>query len=127
MPNHKFKNHAHHISFKIAISGLIYAFTTQPNFLVMSLFAVFAIILIYAFKITFLETLVVVWTIFIVFITEMINTSIESITDLVTEERNENAKIAKDVSSGMVLLTVLGASIIGMIIFGPHFIAFLSP
>jgi len=125
MPNHNFKNHAHHISFKIALSGLIYAFHTQPNFLIMSLFTALALILTFSLKISFLETLIVIWTIIIVFIVEMINTSIESITDLITEEWNENAKIAKDVSSGMVLLTTIGAAIIGLLIFSPKLLNLL--
>lgn len=126
MPNHEFKNKAHHISFKIALSGIVYALRTQPNFIIMTLFAIFSIILSYSLKISETEFIIVVWTIFIVFITEMINTSIESITDLVTEEWNQNAKIAKDVSSGTVLLTVIGAGIIGAIIFIPKLILLIS-
>lgn len=119
MPNEIFKNHHHHISFKLALQGIFYAFTTQPNFLIMGVFAFLAIIISFYFQISQIEFLIILWTIFLVFITEMINTSIESITDLVTKEYHEEAKIAKDVSSGMVLLTVIGSLIIGIIIFLP--------
>ena len=119
MTNNQFKNHTHHISFKLALSGLWYAFRTQPNFLIIFLFAVSALILSFTLGISSPEKLIVIWTIFVVFIAEMINTSIESIVDLIAEEWQQNAKIAKDVSSGMVLLTVIGAAIIGIIIFLP--------
>lgn len=56
----------------------------------------------------------------------MINTSIESITDLVTKEWHTDAKIAKDVSSGMVLMAVIGAAIVGLIIFIPKFILIIN-
>lgn len=119
MANESFKNHHHHISFKLAVSGLWYAFRTQPNFLVMLTFAIGTIILSIFLRIGRIEFVIVVWTIFFVFLAEMINTSIESVTDLVTQEWRQEAKIAKDVSSGMVLLTVIGAAIIGMVIFIP--------
>ncbi len=120
MANHKFKNRTHHISFKLAFRGLFYAFSSQPNFLIIGLFAFLALILSLVLEINFLEFIIVIWTIFIVFMAEMINTSLESITDLITKEWREDAKIAKDVSSGMVLLTVIGAALVGLIIFLPR-------
>ena len=40
----------------------------------------------------------------------MINTSIESMTDLITSDWKKEAKIAKDVSAGMMLLTAIVSS-----------------
>lgn len=117
--NHQYKNHAHHISLRLAISGLLYSFKTQPNFLIMALFSVAALILSFTLNLSLTEKTIVVWTIIIVFIAEMINTSIESITDLVTQEWHEEAKIAKDVSSGMVLMAVIGGAVVGLMVFLP--------
>ena len=58
--------------------------------------------------------------ILLVISTEMINSSIEQMTDLITKEHHEEAEIAKDVSAGMVLLTALGSIIVGILIFVPH-------
>lgn len=54
---------------------------------------------------------------------EMINTSIESVVDLVTKERKPLAKKAKDTAAGAVLVCAIAAAIIGLIIFIPKIIA----
>jgi len=112
----------HHISFQNAIAGLKYAFSTQPNFLIHFTLSMLVIIVGVLFKITPIEMTILILTIVIGLSTEMINTSLESITDLVTEEWRKNAKIAKDVSAGMMLLTAIGAVFIAFIILAPYFI-----
>ena len=49
----------------------------------------------------------------------IINTAIENTVDLITKEKNEQAKIAKDVAAGAVLVSAIAAAIIGLIIFVP--------
>ena len=56
---------------------------------------------------------------------ELVNTAVEAVVDLVTEERKPLAKIAKDTAAGAVLFTAIMAVFIGCIIFIPHFIALL--
>ena len=51
---------------------------------------------------------------------EMINTSLEEMVDLITTEHRQQAKIAKDVAAGMVFVVSAGAAIIGIIIFAPY-------
>ena len=51
---------------------------------------------------------------------ELVNTAVEAVVDLVTEERKPLAKIAKDTAAGAVLFTAVMAVIIGCIIFIPH-------
>lgn len=53
---------------------------------------------------------------------ELINTAIENVVDLVTEEYNEKAKNAKDIAAGAVLFSAIIAAIIGFIIFLPKII-----
>lgn len=50
----------------------------------------------------------------------MINTALESMTDLITKEWRQEAKIAKDVAAGMMLLIAMGAVVIGAVIFLPY-------
>src|ERR671917_358858 len=56
-----------------------------------------------------LELAILVLTILIVFVTEMFNTAMEFVVDLVTSEYHPLAKLAKDVSAGAVLLSRGGA------------------
>lgn len=109
----------HIVSFKLAFSGVWYAVRSQPNFAVHIYATIFALSLGLMLNISELEWLVIILTIVLVFTTEMINTAIESMTDLITKEYHVKAKIAKDVSAGMVLLSAIGSVIIGIIIFGP--------
>ena len=51
---------------------------------------------------------------------ELVNTAVEAVVDLVTEERKPLAKIAKDTAAGAVLFASLAAVIIGCIIFIPY-------
>jgi hypothetical protein len=50
---------------------------------------------------------------------ELVNTSVEAVVDLVTEERKPLAKIAKDTAAGAVLIAALFSAVIGCIIFVP--------
>jgi diacylglycerol kinase len=41
-------------------------------------------------------------------------------TDLITTEYRESAKIAKDVAAGMMLTAAIGAMLVAIVIFVPH-------
>ena len=50
----------------------------------------------------------------------------EALVDLVTAEYHPLAKIAKDVAAGVVLLTAIGAVVVGLIIFLPRLLSLLK-
>lgn len=110
----------HTISFTNAFQGLFWAFKTQPNFRVHLLLSLAALLLGFLLQITSMEMMIIVFTIILGLSSEMINTSLEAMTDLITTEYRENAKIAKDVAAGMMLLTAIGAVVIACFIFGPY-------
>jgi diacylglycerol kinase (ATP) len=56
----------------------------------------------------------------IVLVTEVINTAVESIVDLISEEFHPAAKIAKDTAAGAVFIASFGALVIGFLILYPH-------
>jgi len=89
----------HHISFKNAFAGLRYAFTSQPNFKVHFFLAFVAIMAGLFLKASSVEMTILVLTVVIGFAVE--------------------AKIAKDVSAGMMLLTAFGAILVAILILGP--------
>lgn len=51
---------------------------------------------------------------------ELVNTAMEAVVDLVTEERKPLAKIAKDTAAGAVLFSAIVSVIIGLVIFLPY-------
>lgn len=51
---------------------------------------------------------------------ELVNTSIEAVVDMVTEEYRPLAKLAKDTAAGAVLIAAIMAAVTGCIIFIPE-------
>lgn len=109
-------------SFKYAFEGLKYAFIYEQNLTVHILAMIVVIILGFVFNITIFEWLVLFLIIGLVIATELINTSIEATIDLITDEINPLAKIAKDTAASAVLIFGLTALIVGALIFIPKII-----
>lgn len=112
----------HHISFKNAWAGIVWALSTQPNFRVHIALSLIALGLAGYFNITKPEAMVIIFTIILGLAAEMINTSLECMTDLITTQWRQEAKLAKDVAAGMMLLVAIGAVAVAIFIFGPHII-----
>jgi diacylglycerol kinase len=51
---------------------------------------------------------------------EMINTTIEKLSDIVSPQKNEHIRVIKDISAAVVLLSSFIAMIAGLIIFVPY-------
>ena len=51
---------------------------------------------------------------------ECINTALERLADAVSEERHPLIKQAKDMAAAAVLVTAIGAAVIGVLVFWPH-------
>ncbi|OGB75636.1 hypothetical protein A2476_01820 [candidate division CPR3 bacterium RIFOXYC2_FULL_35_7] len=80
----------------------------------------------FIFQISRLEWVVIIFICFVVMVAEMANTAMEATVDLITSEWREEAKFAKDVTAGGVLLAVLGSIIVGVVIFIPRIIEFVQ-
>ena len=108
------------ISFKYAFSGINYVLKTSRNFKIQLIFAVTSLIIGFLLKISLSNYVILISTIMSVLILEILNTSIESIVDLVVKnEFSSLAKISKDTSAGAVLLASINTVIIGVYIFVP--------
>jgi len=107
-------------SFKYAISGISYALKTSRNFKIQLIFAVTSLTTGFLLQISQSNYIILIATIMSVLILEILNTSIESIVDLVIKkEFSSLAKISKDTSAGAVLLASINSVIIAVYIFVP--------
>jgi len=106
-------------SFGYAFKGVAYAATTQLNFRIHLAAAVLALLAGYLLHISISEWLWVALSITLVLVTEIFNTMIESLTDLVSPGYNEKAGHIKDMSAGAVVIAALFAFITAIIIFLP--------
>ena len=108
------------ISFKYALNGVSYVLSTSRNFKIQLIFAVASLIIGFLLKISQSDYVIVIATIMSVLILEILNTSIESIVDLVVKkEFSSLAKISKDTSAWSVLLASINSVIIAVYIFFP--------
>jgi diacylglycerol kinase len=106
-------------SFKCAFCGIRSSFENERNmtihFGVMALVVMLGIFL----KIARTEWIILIILFGIVISAEMINTSLEALTDLVKPKFHPQAKLIKDIAAGAVLILAIAAAIIGFIIFAP--------
>ena len=109
-------------SFKCALNGIKYVFCSQRNILIQTVFAIIAITLGFVFKISLAEWGILSLTIAFVIFAECFNTAVETTVDLVTEDYNEKAKLAKDIAAGSVLISALNSIVVGLIIFAGRII-----
>ena len=108
------------ISFQYAFNGIYYVFKTSRNFKIQLIFGLISLMLGFLFQISKSNYLILIVTIMSVLILEILNSSIESIVDLVVKkEFNNLAKISKDTSAGAVLLAAMNSVIIAVYIFFP--------
>ncbi len=104
-------------SFKYAKNGMVHAFLNENNFNYHFLAAILVIILGIAFRLNYIEWIVVVFCIGLVFLAELFNTAIEKLVDLMSPDYHEKAGIIKDIAAAGVLLASVTAAISGFILF----------
>ena len=107
-------------SFKYAFNGISYVLKTSRNFKIQLIFAVISLMIGFLLQISQSNYVILIATIMSVLILEILNTSIESIVDLVVKKKFSSlAKISKDTSAGAVLLASINSVIIAVYIFVP--------
>ncbi|TCS94757.1 diacylglycerol kinase [Hazenella coriacea] len=107
-------------SFRYALEGLIYTVVTQRNMRIHFIAALGVLLLSLYLPVSKVEVLILFVTIIIVLFAELINTVVETVVDMITQEYHPLAKIAKDVAAGAVLLTAGLAVMVGISIFYPY-------
>lgn len=106
-------------SFKYAFQGIASAFKTERNMKIHISVMCFVILFGVVLKISYLEWIICIFCFALVIGSEMINTAVETIVDIAMPEKNEQAKLAKDIAAGSVLVCAIAAFVIGSIIFLP--------
>jgi diacylglycerol kinase len=114
-------------SFGYAIEGLAYLVRTQRNFRIHLLLALVAVGAGIASGLAAVEWAILIVTIALVMMAEGVNTGIELAVSLASPEQRPEAKAAKDIAAGAVLLAAAASLAVGVALFGPRLIAFLRP
>ncbi|MEW6570319.1 MAG: diacylglycerol kinase [Nitrospirota bacterium] len=103
-----------------AIEGILHAAKTQRHLRYHFYSAAAVLLLSYILGITRTEFLIISLSVIAVLLAEMFNTAIELVVDILSPEKSERAKVAKDVAAGAVFLTAFGVAVIGYIILSPY-------
>tara|TARA_B100000497_G_scaffold127563_1_gene169803 strand:+ start:2745 stop:3116 length:372 start_codon:yes stop_codon:yes gene_type:complete len=107
-------------SFGYAFEGILSLFKSEPNAKIHLGAAILVVLLGIYFKVNSYEWCILILCISMVFSAEMINTSIESLCDFYSTEKNQQIKKVKDIAAGAVFITALSAVVAGLIIFWPY-------
>jgi undecaprenol kinase len=113
-------------SFSYAIVGIKTGIKAERNMRIHLICSVLVIGCSCYFSINKLEWLFILLAIGGMFALELMNTAIERVVDLVTEEYHPLAKQAKDVAAGAVFIYAILSILIGFIIFVPYVLNLLK-
>lgn len=113
-------------SFKFAFVGLWTMLKSQQNAWIHTFATIAVVIAGIVLKISYGEWCCLVLAIMAVWMAEALNTAFEFLADVASPEFHPLVKKAKDVAAGAVLISAIGAIVIGVIIFGPYVLGLLT-
>jgi diacylglycerol kinase (ATP) len=103
-----------------AVEGVLHAAKTQRHLRYHFYSAVLVLMFVFLLGVTRTEFLIISLAVTLVLLAEMMNTAIEATVDILSPERAEKARIAKDIAAGAVFITSFGALVMGLIILYPY-------
>lgn len=108
-------------SFNYAIAGVIHGLKTQRNMQIHVVAASVVLIASLFLNLSRLELAALFFAIALVLISEMFNTAVETMVDLITDSHHPLAGTAKDIGAGAVLIATINALAIGYLILYQRF------
>ena len=112
-------------TFGFAFNGLHKFFWSETKASIHTIAALLAVITGLVLKISLFQWGLITLVIGLVFISELINSSIEKLVDMISPEKNQQAGLIKDMAAGAVLFASLIAIITGLLVFVPASIDWL--
>ena len=91
-------------SFRHALHGISSAFRTERNFRLHVLIGTAVFLMAFFLRVSLVEWIILILCVVIMFVLELINTSIEFTIDLAHPETGESARLAKDIAAAAVFV-----------------------
>lgn len=113
-------------SVNCAIEGILWTTKTQRHLRWHFLSAAGVLLAALLFRVTAVEIVLLVLVITLVLFAELINTALEVVVDLVSPNYHELARRAKDVAAGAVLVSSIGALVMGYFILSRYLFPLLD-
>ena len=112
-------------SFGYAFQGIWSSFKSERNMKIHVFIMILVVLLGIFLHISVTEWMICIILFALVIGAELFNTAIEAVVDMISLEKSSQAKLAKDVSAGAVLVFAIASIIVGLIIFVPKIIDIL--
>lgn len=112
-------------SFGYAFEGIFTGIKKERNMKIHCLAMLCVVAAGFSLRISTLEWCICLILFGLILSLELVNTAVEAVVDLVTEERKPLAKLAKDTAAGAVLIAAIMAAGVGMLIFVPKMLALM--
>lgn len=109
-------------SFGSALNGLKVVFQEERNFRIQIFVGIVVLIFTFYFDFSLVETSLVTLLIVLVLGAEIFNTAIEDLCNKVEPNKDPIIKKVKDMAGGAVLVTAVGALVVGAVVFYSHFL-----
>ena len=106
-------------SFKYAFQGIWASFNSERNMKIHVFMMIFVILCGLLLNINLGEWITCLILFALVIGAELFNTAIEAVVDMISLEKSPQAKLAKDISAGAVLVFSMASALIGLLIFVP--------
>ena len=113
-------------SFGYAFEGIFAGIRGERNMKIHCFAAVCVIVAGVLFHISVTEWCICLVLFGLILSLELVNTAIEAVVDLVTEDKKPLAKLAKDTAEGAVLIAAVMAAMAGLLIFVPKLVSLLK-
>jgi diacylglycerol kinase (ATP) len=104
-------------SFNYALEGILHVLRTQRNLRIHFVVAVAVLVAALLANVSKIELIALLLSITFVLLAEMLNSAIEGAIDATTTSFDPNAKLAKDVAAGAVLIASVNALAVGYLVF----------
>ena len=116
---------------RFALNGLIILLRKERNFRIMGIVSVIVVIVGYSLDylgehLNRFEWAILWCAMGLVFVSEGLNTALETTIDVIHPEQNPMIGRAKDMAAGATLTASIVAIIVGLYIFGPHVMSILG-
>lgn len=115
-----------HKSFGYAFEGIFAGIKKERNMKIHCAAMVCVIVAGIIFRISIVEWCICLTLFGLILALELVNTAVEAVVDLVTEEKRPLAKLAKDTAAGAVLIAAIMAAAVGLLIFLPKLAGILG-
>ena len=107
-------------SFRYAMEGIMYTIRTQRNMRIHIIIGMFVVLFSLYLGVSGRDLAILLILISLVWVAELLNTSIEIFLDFITQKEDKDVKHIKDIQAGIVLVFAVFSVLSGIIIIKPY-------